>query len=107
MEIYVSVGHVKKILKKVVKNGQKQAPKSFEVSFFQSRPPNDQGAGDENPELLKSKNAYLLECLVSDVEVAVPPVLQQSNMPRLYLLQFSEIPLTNLICFRNGHFSTR
>ena len=80
---------------------------SFEVSFLQSRPPNDQGAGDENPELLKSKNAYLLECLVSDVEVAVPPVLQQSNMPIPYMLQFSEILLPNLFCFSNGHFSTR
>ena len=49
---------------------------------------------------------YLLECPVSDVEVAVPPVLWQSNMPIPYMLQFSEIVLPNLICFNNGHFST-
>ena len=49
---------------------------------------------------------YLLECLVSDVEVAVPPVLQQSNMPIPYMLHFSEIVLPNLIYFSNGHFST-
>ena len=59
-----------------------ESSSSFEVSFLQSRLPNDQGAGDDNLELLKSN---LLECLVSDEEVAV----------------------RNLICFNNGHFSTR
>ena len=37
---------------------ERQSSSSFEVSFLQSRPHNDQGAGDKNPELLKSKNAY-------------------------------------------------